>query len=147
MDIREQAISLVSRHETRNPFQIAKELGIIIIFAPLNNIRGFYQYANRCHIIYINQDLEERDACFVCAHELGHYFIHKGVNRIFMDNHTQFVMNRYEVEADRFAAELLFDDLDLQEFLECPVATVAQCLGIGETLAKYRMETVVPMVG
>jgi len=144
MDIRNCALSLVSRHETCNPFQIAKELGIIVIFAPLNKIRGFYQYVNRCHIIYINEDLDERGARFVCAHELGHYFLHKDINRIFMDNHTHFVMSRYEIEADQFAAELLFDDWDLQEFLECPIATVAQCLGIDEKLARYRMETVVP---
>ena len=53
-------------------------------------------------------------------------------------------MSRYEVEADRFAAELLFDDGDLQDLLGHSVVTVAQCLGINEKLARYRMETVVP---
>ena len=94
-------------------------------------------------IIYINEDLDERDARFVCAHELGHFFLHQNINRIFMDKHTHFVMSRYEVEADRFAAELLFDDDELRDLLEWPIATVAKCLGIDETLARYRVETVV----
>jgi len=144
MDIKDCALSLVSRHETRNPFQIAKELGIIVIFVQLDNIRGFYQSIHRCHIIYINEDLDEQEARFVCAHELGHFFLHQNINRIFMDKHTHFVMSRYEIEADQFAAELLFDDDDLQEFLEYPIATVARRLGIDEKLTRYRMGTLLP---
>ena len=49
MDIKECALTLVSQHETRDPFQIAKELDFIIIFTQLDGIRGFYQFINRCH--------------------------------------------------------------------------------------------------
>ena len=52
--------------------------------------------------------MAETTASFVCAHELGHYFLHGRFNRIFMDLHTCLEVGRFENEADKFAAQLLF---------------------------------------
>lgn len=134
------AKSLVQRFDTRNPFEIASLLGYTIIYTPLVGIRGFYQYIKRCHIIYLDDTLEEIEARFVCAHELGHSLLHKGYNRIFMDTKTHLVSNRYEHEADRFAVDLLFSDDVFLELMDLPTHTVASCLGITESLVRYRME-------
>ena len=85
MDIKRLAERLVDKHGTRDPFRIAEELGYTIITLPLWGVRGFYQYLKRCHIIYLDSELGEATARFVCAHELGHSFLHRGLNRIFMD--------------------------------------------------------------
>lgn len=58
-----------------------------------------------------------------------------------MDTNTFFVTNRYEIEADRFAVDLLFSDNELQDFLEHPVQVVADCLGISTELAEYRLRS------
>lgn len=139
MDQMRMAGSLVRRFKTHDPFRIAKSLGIEIVFLPLHGIRGFYQTMKRCKFIYIDSRLEEQEARFVCAHELGHAMLHRGYNRVFMDTNTYFKVDRYEIEADRFAVDLLFDDDELRDFLEHPVQVAADCMGVSVELAEYRM--------
>lgn len=142
MDQKRIAESLVRKYRTRNPYQIADALGLVVIPTPLQGIRGFYQYVKRCGIIYIDSNLREEDARFVCAHEIGHAILHRGCNRIFMDTHTHFAVNRYEIEANRFAVDLLFDDGELVDFLEHPIQVAADCMGVSTELAEYRLKSV-----
>lgn len=142
METKALASRLARCHGTRDPVRIAKELGYILIDTPLEGVRGYYQYAHRCHIIYVDNGLPGRERRWVYAHELGHSLLHKGLNRIFMDTYTNMVTSRFERDADRFAADLLFDDYDLQDLLACPISTVAGCLGISYELAEYRMNSV-----
>ena len=142
MDSRRLALSLARRFKTRDPFRIAEELGYTIIFTPLVGVRGFYQYLKRCHIIYLDDSLDEQEARFVCAHELGHSLLHRGFNRFFMDTRTFMRTGRYEREADYFAADLLYDDSDLQDYLELSLPTAAACLGLTESVAEYRLQGV-----
>lgn len=143
MDQKRIAESLVRKYKTRDPFRIADFLGITVIRTPLRGIRGFYQYLKRCAIIYVDSSLPEYEARFVCAHEIGHALLHRGCNRIFMDSHTYFAVNRYEIEANRFAVDLLFDDDDLRDFLEHPVQLAADCMGVSVELAEYRLSSIV----
>lgn len=142
MDQKRIAESLVRKCKTRDPFRIADTLGITVIYTPLRGIRGFYQYVARCGIIYIDSYLSERDARFVCAHEIGHALLHRGCNRIFMDTHTYFAVNRFEIEANKFAVDLLFDDDELREFQEYPIQLAADCMGVSTELAEYRMRSI-----
>ena len=144
MDIKSLAEKLVRKYGTRAPFKIAEALGYIVLYAPLVGVRGFYQYLKRCHIIYLDPELDEDTARFVCAHELGHSLLHRGINRIFMDTRTFLVSSRYETEADQFAADLLYDDYDLQDLLTFPLPTAAASMGVSEELATYRLQTVQP---
>lgn len=144
MEQKRTAMSLVRKFGTRDPFRIAEALGITVVRVPLSGIRGFYHYMKRCKLIYIDTDLSEADARFVCAHELGHVLLHRGYNRIFMDTHTYFSVNKFEVEANRFAVDLLFDDDDLRDFLEQPIQVAADCIGVSTELAEYRMKSVSP---
>lgn len=144
MNTKRLADALARKHGTRDPFQIANSLGYTIIHTPLVGVRGFYQYLKRCHIIYLDNSLDDDPARFVCAHELGHSILHPGCNRIFMDTRTFFVTSRFETEADHFAVDLIYDDYDLQDLLELPLSTVATCLGISQPLAAYRMGSVQP---
>ena len=142
MDQKRIADALVRKHGTRDPFRIAEALGFEVVRLPLRGIRGFYHYMKQCKLIYIDSSLSDRDARFVCAHELGHAFLHQGYNRIFMDTHTHFVSRRYENEANRFAVDLLFDDADLRDFLEHPVQVAADCMGVSTELADYRLRNI-----
>ena len=139
MNIKKIANRLAKKCNSRNPLEIAKALGFIVIHTPLSGIRGFYQYEKRCHIIYIDSTLPEETARFVCAHELGHAVLHHKLNRIYLDKCTHFVTSRYEKEADRFAVQLLYEDGDLFDLQELPISTVSVCLGVSEELAAYRM--------
>lgn len=141
------AESLVRKCKTRDPFRIAQELGYVVIRVPLKGIRGFYQRLKKRHVIYIDSDLSEQEARFVCAHEIGHVLIHRGYNRIYMDSNTYFPTSRQEIEADRFAVDLLYDDDDLQFFADYPIQLAADYMGVSVELAEYRLKHAVMIKG
>ena len=142
MDSKRIAASLVRKYRTRDPFRLADALGYVVIRTPLQGIRGFYQYVQRCYVIYIDSALEELEARFVCAHEIGHALMHRGYNRIFLDSHTYFPTNKYEIEANRFAVDFLYDDEDLLDFLEHPAQLAADSMGVSTELAEYRLQSI-----
>ena len=142
MDQKRIAESLVQKHKTRDPFRIAKDRGYVVIRCPLKGVRGFFQYLQRRYVIYIDNDLPEPDARFVCAHEIGHIMLHRGENRFFTDTNTYFQSNCRDIEANRFAVDLLYDDDDLRFFLEYPLQLAADHMGVSMELAIYRMQSI-----
>ena len=99
---------LTKKYGTCNPFLICQRIGIIVVFHPLGDeTRGLIKKYKRSHIICINSDLDELEQLKTCAHELGHYVLHKNINTLFMSNHTYFKTDVYEFEADNFADILL----------------------------------------
>ena len=129
--------------QTNDPFRIADALGYIVLRVPLSGVRGFHQFTQRSHIIYVAAALEEPEARFVCAHELGHAMLHRGCNRIFLDSATLFVTSRFEREADEWAADLLLPDADLHEAILCryTVPQIAAMYGLSPALVEYRLRS------
>ncbi|MBP3388977.1 MAG: ImmA/IrrE family metallo-endopeptidase, partial [Clostridia bacterium] len=78
----------------------------------------------------------------VCAHELGHHLMHRGMNRIFMDHSTQIVTQKFENEAHLFSLELLFPDEELLDFVSQPISAAAAFMGVPVPLATRRMQTI-----
>jgi len=144
MDSKALAARLSKKYDTRDPFRLADEIGFIVVFAPLVGMRGFQQRIKRQNIIYINDRLDERQQALVCGHEMGHHFMHRGMNRIFMNLNTQFVTQKFENEANLFSLELIFTDEDLQPFLNRSITDAAAYMGVSIQLATWRMETVPP---
>lgn len=139
LDAKGFAEKAVKRFQTRNPFDIAESLGFDIIYVPLVGVRGFYQQLKRNKFIYINESLNDHQTRLVCAHELGHWFMHKKLNRLFLDSRTFFVTSRYETEANRFAVCLLYSDDDMMELQDCTIDQVACIIGVSHDLAEYRI--------
>ena len=144
MDSKALAARLSKKYDTRDPFRLADEMGFIVVFAPLVGMRGFQQRIKRQNIIYINDELDERQQALVCGHEMGHHFMHRGMNRIFMNLNTQFVTQKFENEANLFSLELIFADEDLQPFLNRSITDATTFMGVSVQLATWRMETVPP---
>lgn len=64
--------SLVRRFGTRDPFQIAGELGIsVLLREDFGSLKGMYRVIKRNRFIFLNKDLGDRMLRIVCAHELG----------------------------------------------------------------------------
>jgi Zn-dependent peptidase ImmA (M78 family) len=70
----------------------------------------------------------------VCSHELGHAVLHPKSNILFLENHTFCVKNRFEREANRFAAELLIPDDVIYKYPNYTIEQVAAEIGIDEKL-------------
>lgn len=139
MEIKKKADELVRKFQTRNPFEIIRGLNVILVFVPLVDTRAFYQYFQRNHIIYIDEDLSDREKIFECAHEMGHMFLHKKANALFMDSRTILNTSRYEKEADTFAMDLLVDDNTLLEYRDYSVELLSRLLGYEQRLIKLRL--------
>lgn len=128
---------LARRFFTRDPFVLARELNRIVIEAPLIGIRGYYQRVMKSHIIYVHNSLNEFERQFVCAHELGHSVLHPHLNAIYMDSCTHFKKAKYEIEADRFAIDLLMPCERFADNFNMSAPDIAEALGICEDLANY----------
>lgn len=111
---------LVRRYGTRNPFQIAKELGIDILYCDdFGSLKGMYRVIKRNRFIFLNKNLDERMLRIVCAHELGHDQLHR---KIAQSNCLQEFMlydmtTRPEYEANIVAAEILLETDELLDYI------------------------------
>ena len=140
MDIKKLADSLARKYKSRDPFEIISNLNVILVFYPLHGVKGFYQYFQRNNIIYIDKTLSEQEKQFVCAHELGHMFLHKKANAIFLDSRTQLNTTKYEHEADRFAINLLVSDDIIETHLDYTTEQLARALGYNKKLIEIRLK-------
>lgn len=140
MDIRKKVDALVRTYQTRNPFEMIKGMNVILVSCPLDGVRGFYQYFQRNNIIYIDESLTETEQMFVCAHEMGHMFLHKKSNAVYMDSRTYLNTNRFENEANLFAMELLVSDEFLADHKQFTTEQISRMLGYHENLIKLRLQ-------
>lgn len=140
MEIKAMVNKLVRKYKTRDPFEMIKGMNVILVFYPLDGVRGFYQYFQRNNIIYIDETLSEHDKAFVLAHEIGHMILHKKSNAIFMDSRTQFRTSKYENEANKFAIELLISDESLCEYSNCTIEQLSQIYGYHQKLIELRLK-------
>ena len=111
---------LVRRYGTRDPFRIAQELGIEVLFCDdFGPLKGMYRVIKRNRFIFINKDLSPRMQRIVCAHELGHDQLHRYLAK---GNALQEFMlydmaTKPEYEANIVAAEILLDTDELLEYV------------------------------
>lgn len=140
VDIKRKVNQLVRLFGTRDPFEMIKGMNVILVFYPLDGVRGFYQYFKRNNIIYIDESLSQHDQQFVCAHELGHMFLHKRSNVLFMDTRTHFNTSRYELEADKFAVNLLISDSVLREYPDYSTDQLSRLFGYSKKLIELRLK-------
>ncbi|UOQ85656.1 ImmA/IrrE family metallo-endopeptidase [Gracilibacillus salinarum] len=109
MFIKERVDQLVKKHNTNNPFKIAEELGIQIVYEQLGSILGYYSKTHRCKVIHINESSPREQQIFTCCHELGHALQHPEHNTAFLKANTFYSTDKIEQEANEFAIELLFN--------------------------------------
>ncbi|WP_168120969.1 ImmA/IrrE family metallo-endopeptidase [Paenibacillus sp. HB172176] len=110
MTIKRIVSLLIRRHGTNNPFHIAAQKNIIVLFEPLGHMMGYFNTYKRIPMIHINSCMDEHDQHYTCAHELGHAIQHRRVNTPFLHRHTLQSIAKIEREANEFAVELLIPD-------------------------------------
>lgn len=140
MNIKGMVDSLVEKHKTRDPFEMILGLNVILIRCPLEGVRGFYQYFQRNNIIYIDENLTKSEQKIVCAHELGHMFMHKKANAVFMDTRTYLKTTGYENEANTFAMHLLLPDEELRNYRGFTLNQISCVTGYARELLELRLK-------
>lgn len=76
----------------------------------------------------------------VMAHELGHAVLHRKDNCYFIRNKTMLLNSKIEIEANKFAMELLIPDEFLEENRNFTVEQIARLTGYHEKLIKLRLQ-------
>ena len=141
MRIKRRVEQIVRKYRTRDPFEMIKGMNVILVYYPLEGVHGFYQYFQRNNIIYLDERLSKNEQRFVLAHELGHMFLHKKSNAIFMDTRTQFTTDKFELEANTFAIDLLLPDSLLEEYKEFTVEQISRLTGYHKRLIELRIQS------
>ncbi|CAM4182351.1 ImmA/IrrE family metallo-endopeptidase [Paenibacillus alkaliterrae] len=135
MGIRRMVSQLTRNYGTNNPFTIAKQKNILVVYEPLGGVMGYFNTYKRMKMIHLNNSLDEIEMRFTCSHELGHALLHPKVNTPFLKRHTLFSVDRIEREANQFAAELLIPD---ELLLEHTISEAAAICGIPEQMARFK---------
>lgn len=133
--IKEVVQKYVIKYSTRDPFKLAKLLGIDV---QLGNpgCAGCYMFIKNHKYIFLDQSLDEMELLQVMAHELGHAVLHKKQNCYFIRNKTLMLNSKTEMEANLFAAELLIDNDIVLEHPEYTTSQLARLLGYEEKLVE-----------
>ena len=132
---------LIQRYKTKNPIDLAKSMGIIVIFEPLGEINGYFNTAFRQKIIHINSELSYHKQIFTAAHELGHALLHPHANTPFLRESTLFSVNKLEIEANKFAVDFLISDEDIRNIKHLTIEKMAIYFGIHKKLMELRLTT------
>lgn len=94
---------------TRDPFVIARALGIDIVYCDvdLSVLKGYSYIGQERKEIKINSRYNFEKQKIICAHELGHIVLEHMGKTYYMDNDLE-----KEYCANLFAVALLFNNLD-----------------------------------
>lgn len=141
MDVRDIVESIVRKYHTRNPYELADYLHIYVSRYDLKEIRGYYLNAYRVKQIWLNYNLSKHDEQFVLAHEIGHSVLHPNVNTLFLRSHTLLSIDKMEIEADTFAANLLIPDEIILENWSYTTEQLSRLLGYDKYLIELRMKS------
>ena len=140
--------------------RIAKAMGVQLKFSPLDDeLSGMIFIKDGTPIIGVNSQHHPNRQRFTIAHELGHLVMHKNIleNEVHVDKQFRVLMrdgvsatgtDAFEIEANRFAAELLLPSFLLDELLvikefdiddEGPLEALAKKFKVSKQMLEYRI--------
>ena len=138
-DVKSYINKLYKKHKTLDPYELADKMEIIIHYADLKQTRGFCYSSHRIRQVFLNDTLPQHIKKFVLAHEIGHLIMHPKHNAPFLQS-TFFSMNRYEIEANKFAIEMIMTDLDIMEHWEYTIDEWAMFYGLPRGIIELRFK-------
>lgn len=140
MEVKDIVESIVRKYHTRNPYELADYLHIYVSRYDLKEIRGYYLNTYRVKQIWLNCNLSKHDERFVLAHEIGHSVLHPNACTPFLKSHTLISINKMELEANKFATELLITDEIILENWQMTTEQLANLLGYSKELIELRLK-------
>lgn len=158
-DVHDLATAQLKRNKVLRPpvpvEQIAKNLGLNVRFAPLDaDISGAILRSNQGIVIGVNSAHHPNRQRFSIAHEVGHYLLHEGI-RVHIDrdfrvnlrsSESSEGLDRDEIQANRFAAELLMptaflekDVIRLEEIDDAAIQRLAKRYKVSSQAMEIRL--------
>lgn len=121
-----------------------RSLGISLQLKPLENeISGYLIESFGDWEIVVNSLHHPRRQRFTIAHELGHYFLHKGQQKKFIDRKLfrNGDSNSIETEANQFAAAILMPEQQFRSYISSEskkVEDIAEHFGVSAASVQIR---------
>ena len=140
---------LVAAANSRDPFQIADEIGLQIqMVKDFTVLKGFYMILHVVPWEFIYDYLVEQLKRIVCAHEIGHHVLHQDlVRQTMLQEFSLFDrQNRPEYEANVLAAEVLLPDTEVLDMIyHCgyDAFQIARCTGSNVNLVALKCDILV----
>jgi len=145
--IRDLAEELIDRYGTRNPFKLCKELDIDVVYDDIGSLKGLYTIIMDCKFILINANLNKYMKKIVCAHELGHEFLHHefAQDKIIKEFMIYDMKSRPEYEANIFACHILLDDKEVYNYAKdgCDAQQIANLLNSDVNLVSLKLNEMI----
>ena len=139
MDIKYIVQNLCKKQKTTNVYELIDSLGIKILYHDVSPIRGYYYCKRKIKYIVLDYDLPTHIRMFVAAHELGHAVMHPKTCTPFLQS-TFFSVDRLEIEANKFASELIIQDVNLMEHWEYTLDQWAAYYGLPREIIELRFK-------
>ena len=128
------------KFQSDNPFEIADGLNIEIQIGNIGSRAGCYMYLKHHKCIFLNENLDPHEMKLVMAHELGHAILHPKENCYFIRSKTLLSVDKMELDANKFAMELLVSDYVLEENKNLTIEQISRMLGYNEKLIELRLQ-------
>ena len=114
LNIKVRARHLVEKYGTGDPFHLANDLRMHVLYAPLpDSIRGFLVHVLRRKIIILNDSLCYEAQKITVCHEIGHARLHNGYGYYLHADSAYYIPCRREQEANEYAIHLLSYSSDI----------------------------------
>jgi len=106
----------------------------------MTKIMGFFTVELRRKFIVVNSNLDEATQIVVIAHELGHALLHSSRQSFYLHEYTLFPKGKREIQANRFAAELLINEYKLDKYYmqEMTICQLARYYRVPEQFIIYK---------
>ncbi|MDK2563269.1 ImmA/IrrE family metallo-endopeptidase [Romboutsia sedimentorum] len=141
-DIREKVKRIKNQYESCNPLTIIKELNIVPAFFAQDIADelpdGCYFKSEGIAFILIDSTLNEHERNITYAHELGHAILHPDVDTLTLEKYNKNLVQKYENEANIFAAELLLDDNICHNYQGYSAHEIAKSEYVSVELVRYK---------
>jgi len=130
-----------------NPIEIARQVGVTVNFVRFSGesegVSGLYNPAQNAILV----NLEEAGVrqTFTVAHELGHKVLHEDwaksdAYRVLWRDPRKQTRDRWETEANVFAASLLMPKQMVDRYRSLPPSTIARIFAVSEQVAGFRLQ-------
>lgn len=148
-EIVRKANKIVADCDTRDPYKVAKELGIQILYRDFNKQRGAYKVIMRNRFIFLKNGLHPVMERIVLWHEIGHDILHRN-EAIKAGGFKEFNIfdmreNRMEFEANIFASQATLEDDATLEYIQYgyDIQQIARAMRSDINLVALKIDTLI----
>ena len=140
-EIRKIVQRIVKKYGTNDPRELCDYLNVLVRIADIGDVLGCYFLIKRQKCIMLNAGIIGTPMeKMVLGHELGHSVLHRNNNCYFYGKSTFFLKSKTELEANKFAAELLLPDDIFIEYQEYTTWELSRITGYSKELIELRIK-------